>query len=194
MRLLLIDNYDSFTYNLYHGLAPYFEDIKVLRNDQINIDGAGAFDAIVISPGPGLPNEAGSTMSLLDVYLPLKPILGICLGHQAIVESLGGRLLNLDGVVHGKSRTTKVLDMMDPIYRGIGKEFDSGRYHSWVADPINIPSCLKVTARDEDGNVMSVRHCEYPVWGLQYHPESVLTDLGDVILQNWANEVKNIYP
>jgi anthranilate synthase component II len=189
MRLLLIDNYDSFTFNLYHGLKPWCGEIRVMRNDDEELLTFNSFDAMVISPGPGLPEEAGYCLRMLKNHIQ-KPVLGICLGHQAIIEFYGGKLINLKDVLHGKARECVVIDEQDPIYHNVNQRFMAGRYHSWVADPSNIPNELQVTAIDESSQVMSVRHKNLPAWGIQYHPESVLTPCGSQILRNWAGFAK----
>jgi anthranilate synthase component 2 len=185
-HLLVLDNYDSFTYNLVHLLKDLgCQDIEVHRNDQVEIEELQQFQAIVLSPGPGLPEEAGIMPELVRRFAPTKRILGICLGHQCIAEAFGGRLRRLATVVHGKDPLTKVIDPEDPLFEGLPPEFRTGRYHSWVVDRENFPACLRVTAVDAGGDVMALRHSTYDVCGLQFHPESVLTPVGRDILRNW---------
>lgn len=189
MRLLLLDNYDSFTWNLYHSLARVNADVKVLRNDSVSLEEASVFDALVISPGPGLPQESGRLMEILALFAGRKPVLGICLGHQAIAMHFGATLLNLDRVVHGKERECRVTDPEDPVYRDIGDSFIAGRYHSWIIDPDTIPPGLLVTSTDSEGRIMSFRHRLHACWGLQYHPESVMTPMGNRIIENWLKHI-----
>jgi anthranilate synthase component 2 len=186
VNILLLDNYDSFTYNLLHYLEKAGDNtIIVKRNDEIDVDEAGTFDRIVLSPGPGLPSESGIMPQLLKRYVNNKPILGVCLGHQAIAECFGGKLLNLEKVHHGIASELKVLDLNDPLYKGLPSAFKVGRYHSWVVSPSNFPSCLNISAIDEDGIIMSFKHKDLPVYGVQYHPESILSEFGDKLISNW---------
>ena len=184
MRLLIIDNYDSFTFNLKHICQKYVLSVDVIRNDIIDMESIYQYDKIIISPGPGLPQNAGCCLDFLKLFLDKKPILGVCLGAQAIAMACGSELFNLSYVMHGKKSEIEILDMQDPIYREIPKKITVGRYHSWA---INIKSneLLITTARDQENVVMSFRHREYPVFGIQYHPESILTKYGDSILKNW---------
>ena len=186
-NILVIDNYDSFTYNLVHYLEDLGGKVTVKRNDQLHIDDVEAFDKIVLSPGPGLPDEAGLLKPIIKRYAATKSILGVCLGQQAIAEVFGGKLINLDTVFHGVSTkiTTCVTD--EVLYNNLDKTFEVGRYHSWVVDP-NLPEVLEATSFDENGQVMSLRHKLYDVKGVQYHPESVLTPNGKQILKNWMNQ------
>lgn len=185
-RILVIDNYDSFTYNLVHyigqitGVPP-----DVFRNDEIGLDQVEAYDKILLSPGPGIPSEAGICLDLIRQYGPVKSILGICLGHQAIGEAFGGRLLNLSSVFHGLSTPVTVRDPKEILFRGLPETFQAGRYHSWVVDPEGIPECLRVTCLDQNGMIMGLSHTAYDVRGLQFHPESVLTEHGMEIMKNW---------
>ncbi|MBC2839118.1 aminodeoxychorismate/anthranilate synthase component II [Robiginitalea sp. SC105] len=185
-KVLVIDNYDSFTYNLVH----YFEDldceVHVRRNDKLSLDEVAAYERIVLSPGPGIPDEAGLLKPLIKRYAPTKRIFGVCLGQQAIAEVFGGCLINLDRVYHGVATTIDIV-AEDTIYRGMPDRIEVGRYHSWVVDP-ELPDCLEVTARDANGQLMSIRHKQYDVRAVQYHPESVLTPRGKEILANWLNE------
>ncbi|GFZ79271.1 aminodeoxychorismate/anthranilate synthase component II [Aquaticitalea lipolytica] len=185
-NVLVIDNYDSFTYNLVHYLEDLDCQVTVKRNDQLHIDDVEAFDKIVLSPGPGIPDEAGLLKPIIARYAPTKSILGVCLGQQAIGEVFGGTLINLENVFHGVA--TKVTSCVNDemLFNGLDKTFEVGRYHSWVVDA-NLPEVLEATSFDENGQVMSLRHKTYDVRGVQYHPESVLTPNGKQILKNWIN-------
>jgi anthranilate synthase component II len=188
-KIVVIDNYDSFTYNLVH----YIEQVlgyrpDVFRNDEITVEEVGKYDKILISPGPGVPSEAGIILEMIRKYGPTHSILGVCLGHQAIGEAFGGTLTNLDKVYHGIASKIKVLEPNDPLYKGIPTEFNVGRYHSWVVDKKNFPACLTITSEDETGMIMGLSHKEYDVRGVQYHPESVLTENGLKIIENWLKE------
>lgn len=185
-KILVIDNYDSFTYNLVHYLEDLGCEVTVKRNNQIDIDTIEAFEKILLSPGPGIPDEAGLLKPIIAKYAPTKSILGICLGQQAIAEVFGGSLINLDTVFHGVA--TKVSSCVDNeiLFKGLDKTFEVGRYHSWVVDA-NLPEVLEATSFDDNGQVMSLRHRFYDVKGVQYHPESVLTPNGKQILENWVN-------
>lgn len=185
-NVLVIDNYDSFTYNLVHYLEDLDCQVTVKRNDQLHIDDVEAFDKIVLSPGPGIPDEAGLLKPIIARYAPTKSILGVCLGQQAIGEVFGGTLINLENVFHGVA--TKVTSCVNDemLFNGLDKTFEVGRYHSWVVDA-NLPDVLEATSFDENGQVMSLRHKTYDVRGVQYHPESVLTPNGKQILKNWIN-------
>lgn len=183
--LLLIDNYDSFTYNL----AQYAREVggarvTVARNDKIALEDVGRFDKILVSPGPGLPSEAGILPELLQVYAPLKPVLGVCLGLQAIGEAFGGRLKNLADVYHGVATPVHVV-AHDPLFAGLPVTFPAGRYHSWVVDETDFPADLEITATDDRGLVMALRHRRFDVRGVQFHPESVLTPHGKQLIHNW---------
>ncbi len=186
MKILLIDNYDSFTYNLYHLLEQYEgAEIEVCRNDQIIPDHLNDFNAIVLSPGPGLPSEAGSLINATRYCVRETKVLGVCLGHQAIAEVFGAKLKHMNTVHHGLGLKTKILQREDPIFKNIPESFVSGRYHSWVIDPITLPSEIIVTATDDDRNIMAIRHVDLPVWGIQFHPESILTEYGKELIFNW---------
>ena len=181
--VLVIDNYDSFTYNLVHYLEDLGCEVTVKRNDQLTLEEVDAFDKIVLSPGPGIPDEAGLLKQIIKTYAPTKSIFGVCLGQQAIAEVFGGSLINLDQVYHGIA--TKInITTADVLFTGLPKEIEVGRYHSWVVDP-KLPEVLEATSFDENGQVMSLRHKEYDVCGVQFHPESVLTPEGKKILENW---------
>ncbi|HET6243438.1 MAG: aminodeoxychorismate/anthranilate synthase component II [Bacteroidetes bacterium] len=184
MNILILDNYDSFTYNLVHIIEKISDcTVHVHRNDKIKLEQIEHYDKIVLSPGPGLPSDAGILIPLIQRFYKTKSILGICLGHQAIAEVYGGNLINLDEVLHGVSLPV-VVQKKDVIFDGIPNSFLTGRYHSWVVDK-NIPDALEVLARDKNGNVMALRHKEFDVKGVQFHPESVLTEFGEKLLKNW---------
>ncbi|MGV9012874.1 MAG: anthranilate synthase component II [Flavobacteriales bacterium] len=184
MRVLLVDNYDSFTWNLAQLLGEGAE-VTVIRNDAITVEAARAYDRIVLSPGPGLPAQAGIMPELLRELMPSHPILGVCLGMQAIVECCGGTLFNLDRVRHGVAVPCVIEAPDDPLFPGIASPFEAGLYHSWAAEPGTFPAQLRVTASSSDGVIMAVRHREFPVCGMQFHPESVLTPVGPGIVANW---------
>lgn len=185
MKVLVIDNYDSFTYNLVHYLEDLSCEVTVKRNDKLTLEEVNDYHKIVLSPGPGIPDEAGLLKSIIKTYAPNKSILGVCLGQQAIAEVFGGSLINLDNVYHGVATqvTTSVID--ETLFNGLEKTFAVGRYHSWVVNS-NLPEVLQATSFDENGQVMSLRHKVYDVKGVQYHPESVLTPNGKQILKNWV--------
>lgn len=184
MRIAVIDNYDSFTYNLVHLVKSLGVEVDVFRNDQFQLSSLELYDKLLLSPGPGIPGEAGLLLEVIKTYAPRKPILGICLGHQAIGEVFGGRLVRLRQVYHGVA--TPCEQMMDePLFADLPRHFEAGRYHSWVVSREDFPDCLQVTALSSDGQVMALRHKQYDVRGLQFHPESVLTPLGGTILSNW---------
>lgn len=185
MKILVLDNYDSFTYNLVYIIRElgYGGIMEIYRNDKINLDDVGVYDKILLSPGPGIPSEAGIMPELLKTYSPTKDILGICLGHQAIGEAFGGTLINLSEVVHGLASEVNVRE--DLIFKGLPENFKIGRYHSWVINEQTLSPDLEITARTPDGQIMGVRHSKYKVRGLQFHPESVLTEHGVVMMKNW---------
>ncbi|SDE86782.1 anthranilate synthase component 2 [Pricia antarctica] len=185
VSVLVIDNYDSFTYNLVHYLEDLGCTVTVKRNDRLTLEEVDAFDKIVLSPGPGIPDEAGLLKEIIAKYAPTKSIFGVCLGQQAIGEVFGGTLINLDEVHHGVATQIRIIKE-DPIFEGLPQEIEVGRYHSWVVNP-NLPEVLEATSVDENGQVMSLRHKEYDVCAVQFHPESVLTPEGKKILENWIN-------
>lgn len=188
MKILLLDNYDSFTYNLLHVVKELgATDVKVCRNDQIDLDEVERFDKIILSPGPGVPEEAGLLLPIIRKYAPHKSILGVCLGHQAIGEAFGARLENLTNVYHGVQTPVRLL-RQDGLFKGLGKEIPVGRYHSWVVSRENFPDCLEIIAESEEGQIMALRHRTYDVHGIQFHPESVLTPQGKEIIKNFLNE------
>ena len=184
MRIVIIDNYDSFTYNLAHLVKELGAEVEVLRNDQFQIEDLLPYDKIILSPGPGIPSEAGLLLDVIRQYAPIKPILGVCLGHQAIGEYFGGHLTNLSQVFHGVSSTISVTTP-DYIYNELPDHIEVGRYHSWVVDTHAFPDCLEITSVSKEGQIMSLRHRQYDVRGIQYHPESVLTPDGQKIISNW---------
>ena len=185
MKILVFDNYDSFTYNLVQMVEELTGTLPdVYRNDKISLEAINDYDKIILSPGPGLPSESGILMDLLKRYSPFKDILGVCLGLQAIGECFGAELYNLDKVMHGMAIQTDVL-VKDYIFEGIPPHFLTGRYHSWAIKPETVPSDLEVTAVDDSGVIMAIRHKKYKVRGVQFHPESVLTEHGVRLMQNW---------
>ena len=188
-RILVIDNYDSFTYNLVHILRELGMEaqMEIHRNDKISVEYAGEFDSILLSPGPGLPKDAGIMPEVIKKYSVEKNILGVCLGHQGISENFGGTLFNLSQVFHGVATKAILTDECDELFAGIPDEFMVCRYHSWAVAPDNIPEDLKVTALDEEGNVMAVKHREYNVRGVQFHPESIMTEHGIKMINNWLS-------
>ena len=190
MKILLIDNYDSFTHNLALYLREQEEvELIILKNDEVRLTELEAFDRFVISPGPGLPEDSGIIIEAIRAISGQKPILGICLGLQAIYEAFGGRLLNLPVVQHGVTSVVRILDIMDPLFDGIENPFNAGRYHSWVCDPAFQPKQLMITAEDHEGNIMACRHREHPTYGFQFHPESILTPEGKKMIKNFV-EIK----
>lgn len=186
MKVLVIDNYDSFTYNLVHYLEDLNCDVTVVRNDKLTLEDVVPFDKIVLSPGPGIPDEAGLLKPIIEKYAATKSIFGVCLGQQAIGEVFGGSLVNLDDVYHGVATKVELCVDDEYIFKGLDKSFEIGRYHSWVVNS-DLPNDLEATSFDANGQVMSLRHKIYDVRGVQYHPESVLTPNGKKILENWIN-------
>jgi len=187
-KIVVIDNYDSFTYNLVHAIDQLTgEKTAVFRNDQIALKDLDPFDKIVLSPGPGIPDEAGMLKEIIQHFAPDKSILGVCLGHQAIAEVFGGKLLNIHKVFHGVSTKIKVLNDRDYLFRDVPDIFEGGRYHSWIVSGDNLPDCFTVSAVAEDGEIMAISHNTYDVKGVQFHPESVLTEMGEKIISNWIN-------
>ncbi|MCD8301703.1 MAG: aminodeoxychorismate/anthranilate synthase component II [Prevotellaceae bacterium] len=186
-HIVIIDNYDSFTYNLSHLIKEAGASVTVLRNDKFQIQDIEPFDKIVLSPGPGIPCEAGLMPDVISTYAGRKPILGICLGHQAIGEAFGGRLTNLSSVFHGVA-TPVHLCQGDYIFDTLPETIEVGRYHSWIVDRDSLPSCLEATSLSEEGYIMSLRHKTYDIRGIQFHPESVLTPCGKTIIKNWLRK------
>ena len=186
MKVVIVDNYDSFTYNLRQLIEETGADVEVVKNDAFEVDQLQQYDKIVFSPGPGLPEEAGRMKEVIGRYAGQKPMLGICLGEQAIGEVFGAKLKHIDRVMHGMQSMVKVV-ARDELYEGLGSEFAVGRYHSWIVDTADMPHCLEVTAVSEEGQVMSLRHREYKIWGMQFHPESILTPGGKTMIENFIN-------
>lgn len=186
MKILILDNYDSFTYNLVHYVEQFCDDLTVRRNDAIALEEVSVFDGIVLSPGPGLPKDAGIMPDLIRQFASTKRILGVCLGHQAIGEAFGASLRNLDSVLHGVAVPVKVTVPSEPLFKGLPNEFPTGRYHSWVIDRATLPHDLLMTATDAQGEVMALRHRHFDVCGVQFHPESLLTPDGLHIVRNWV--------
>ena len=184
MKIVIIDNYDSFTYNLSHLVKELGAEVTVLRNDQFQLEELEQFNKIILSPGPGIPNEAGLLLDVIRTYAGKKPILGVCLGHQAIGEAFGGQLENLSDVFHGVATPCHII-ADDPIFSGINHDITIGRYHSWVVSRQGLPDCLEVTAESDEGQIMALRHKTMNIRGIQFHPESVLTPDGKKMLQNW---------
>lgn len=186
MKILILDNYDSFTFNLLH-LVEQIDGVEaeVFRNDEIELEHVQQYDKIILSPGPGLPAEAGIMMQLISEFASSKPMLGVCLGHQAIAQSFEAQLFNLQKLQHGVITLTTVVDASEKIFKNIPGTFKTGRYHSWMVDKKNFPECLKVTAVDEQENMMAFRHKSFDVCGVQFHPESILTEHGKTLMDNW---------
>ena len=184
MNIVIIDNYDSFTYNLSHLVKELGAEVTVVRNDQFQLDELEPFDKIILSPGPGIPSEAGLLLDVIRTYAGRKPILGVCLGHQAIGEVFGAKLENLSDVFHGVATEGTQLGN-DAIFSGLPRRITMGRYHSWVVSRDGFPDCLEVTALSDEGQIMALKHKELNVRGIQFHPESVLTPDGKKMLQNW---------
>lgn len=190
MKILIFDNYDSFTYNLVHLVEKITHSkTDVYRNDQLPLEKVQEYDKIILSPGPGIPEEAGLLLPLIKEYASTKSILGVCLGHQAIGEAFGGKLINLSTVYHGVATPVKIngknLKTKSPLFEGLPDEIEVGRYHSWIVSDENFPKELEVTARDDNNYIMGLQHKKYDVQGVQFHPESVLTPKGEEIMKNW---------
>ncbi|MFI5161185.1 MAG: anthranilate synthase component II [Sphingobacteriales bacterium] len=185
-KILIIDNYDSFTYNLVHLVNEIGLECDVWRNDKFKIEDVDAYSHIILSPGPGIPSEAGLLLEVIKKYAPTKSIFGVCLGQQAIAEAFGGKLYNLSRPMHGIATPIKVTDSNEKLFTGLPQSLKVGRYHSWVVDRNGLPDVLTVTAIDEqDNSIMALRHQQYDVRGVQFHPESVLTEYGKALMQNW---------
>lgn len=187
-KVVIIDNYDSFTYNLVH----YFEDldceVTVFRNDEFDLEELNPFDKIVLSPGPGVPKDAGLLKAVIQTFAPTKSILGVCLGQQAIGEVFGGNIINLEKVYHGVATKINVVVADETLFDGLENQLEVGRYHSWVINPAEFPETLEITSLGENGEIMSLRHRTFDVKGVQFHPESVLTPKGKAILANWIKQ------
>jgi anthranilate synthase component 2 len=187
-KIVVIDNYDSFTYNLVHYLEDLNCEVTVYRNDEFELTELQSFDKIVLSPGPGVPNEAGLLKAVIATYAPTKSILGVCLGQQAIGEVFGGSITNLEKVYHGVATPIQIIVNDESLFKGLAQTIEVGRYHSWVVNTDDFPDILEVTSVDDNGQIMSLRHRTFDVKGVQFHPESVLTPLGKQILENWVND------
>lgn len=189
MRILVFDNYDSFTYNLVHLVEKITHiRVEVFRNDAIALEAVKGYDKIILSPGPGVPSEAGLLIPLIREYAATKPILGVCLGHQAIGEAFGGSLINLSEVFHGVALPCLQTAVKSPLFEGMPEQFEVGRYHSWVVARNDLPEALEITAEDEQGMIMAMQHKTFDVQGVQFHPESILTPLGETIIRNWLKQ------
>lgn len=189
MKILVFDNYDSFTYNLVHLVEKItHQKVEVFRNDQLSLEAVAQYDKIILSPGPGLPAEAGLLLPLIQEYAASKSILGVCLGHQAIGEAFGASLINLQTVFHGVATPIELLEKTAPIFAGIDDNPLVGRYHSWIVDRETLPAELQVTAVDENGYVMAMQHTQFDVQGVQFHPESILTPCGETLMRNWLKQ------
>ncbi|MGO1585813.1 anthranilate synthase component II [Mesonia sp.] len=184
-KILVIDNYDSFVYNLVHYLEDLNCQVTVKRNDQLYLEEVESYDKILLSPGPGIPDEAGLLKEIIQTYASTKPMLGVCLGQQAIAEVFGGKLNNLDKVYHGVATSIDIIEEDSVLFKDLPKKLEVGRYHSWIVQ--ELPHVLIPTSYDENGQIMSIKHRDYPVFAVQFHPESVLTPLGKKILENWVN-------
>ena len=192
MKILVFDNYDSFTYNLVHLVEKILhQKVEVYRNDKIPLEKVSGYDKIILSPGPGIPVEAGLLLPLIREYASSKSILGVCLGHQAIGEAFGAKLVNLSTVYHGVATPVQLVsgkngsEFLSPLFKGLPAEIEAGRYHSWVVSDQQFPAELEITAWDENHYIMGLQHRKYDVQGVQFHPESVLTPLGETIFRNW---------
>ncbi len=183
--VLIIDNYDSFTYNLVHLIQELGYEVVVWRNDKFRLEDVDSFQQIVLSPGPGIPQEAGWLLEVIKTYGATKKMMGVCLGQQAIAEAFGGQLINLGRPMHGLSTPIRLTDNPEPLFEGCSQPIEVGRYHSWVVDPATLPDCFVVTSLDEEGQIMSLRHRQYALCGVQFHPESVLTPEGKRMMKNW---------
>ncbi|WP_419700249.1 anthranilate synthase component II [Mucilaginibacter sp. NFX135] len=187
-KILIIDNYDSFTYNLVHLVNELGLQCEVWRNDKFALSDVDTFDKIILSPGPGIPSEAGLLLEVIEKYAPTKSIFGVCLGQQAIAEVFGGSLYNLSQPMHGIATPIKVTNRQEELFKGLPDSFKVGRYHSWVVSNEDLPETLQITAIDEEDNsIMALAHCEYDVRGVQFHPESILTEYGKEMMHNWMS-------
>lgn len=190
-KILIIDNYDSFTYNLVHLVNELGLECEVWRNDQFKLEDVEAFDKIILSPGPGIPSEAGLLLKVIEKYAPKKSIFGVCLGQQAIAEVFGGELYNLSRPMHGLATPIKVTDPEEKLFAGLPQTFNVGRYHSWAVAEKGLPDEILITAIDEkDNSIMALRHKNYDVRGVQFHPESVLTEYGKAMMHNWLTDAE----
>ena len=191
MKILIVDNYDSFTYNLVHLVEEITGDLPdVFRNDEISIEDANRYDVFILSPGPGIPDEAGILKELIAAYAGKKPMFGVCLGLQAIVEVFGGQIENMGEVFHGVATTMKVVKTDAPLFKGVSKTFEAARYHSWIASKNDFPEVLSVTAVDEAGEIQAIQHTHYSIAAVQFHPESILTEVGAQLVHNFLESVQ----
>ncbi len=191
MKILIIDNYDSFTYNLVHMVEKITGKFPaILRNDEIHLEDISKFDLIMLSPGPGIPEEAGILKDAIQMYAGKKPIFGVCLGLQAITEVFGGRIINMDEVFHGVATEMTITQPDANIFRGLPSKFPAARYHSWIASKEDLPKELEITAEDEEGGIMAIRHRKYPISAVQFHPESILTEVGEQLVKNFIEAQK----
>ncbi len=191
--ILVVDNYDSFTYNLVHAIKKISGlPVDVFRNDEITLDEIEKYDKIVLSPGPGIPEEAGLLLDIIKTFAPTKSMLGVCLGHQAIGEAFGGKLHNMNKVLHGIATPVKQTENSSILFSGLPESFDVGRYHSWIVENNNLPDCLEVTSYDDEGMIMAMKHKDFDVQGVQFHPESVLTPMGEKMIENWLKAPLNL--
>ena len=189
MKILVFDNYDSFTYNLVHLVEKILHfKVDVFRNDEIALEAVKAYDKIILSPGPGVPSEAGNLLPLIKEYAGTKSILGVCLGHQAIGEAFGAKLVNLENVFHGVATPIEIIEPEAPIFAGLEKTVEVGRYHSWIVDRKELPEALEITAVDSNDYIMAMQHKQYDLQGVQFHPESILTPCGEKIMRNWLSK------
>jgi len=191
MKILIIDNYDSFTYNLVHMVEEITEIFPdVYRNDKITIEEVGIYDMIMLSPGPGIPDEAGILKEVIETYASSKPIFAVCLGLQAITEVFGGSIINMEKVYHGVATEMTVTDKQAVIFQDLPEKFEAARYHSWIAEKVDFPEVLRITAVDEEGGIMALEHKEYNMSAVQFHPESILTPLGEKMVRNFIDNLK----
>ncbi|MFM8741820.1 MAG: anthranilate synthase component II [Cytophagales bacterium] len=187
MKILVLDNYDSFTYNLVHIIRELGYGMDIHRNDQISVEAVGQYDKILLSPGPGIPDEAGIMKQVIRQYAASKSILGVCLGHQGIAECFGAKLFNLPHVLHGVTSTLQVTDEEEKLFAGLPQQFTVTHYHSWVVEATTLPEEIKVTSTNEQGLVLSLVHTQFDVRGVQFHPESIMTEHGKQIIKNWLS-------
>lgn len=185
MKIVIIDNFDSFTYNLAHAVEQFSGQVIVMRNNEINWEAINDCDKIIFSPGPGLPEDVSVMGEILDQYKSSKPILGVCLGMQYIGIYFGGKIFNIEDIIHGIPKVTLVTDKSECLFQNIPQEFKSGRYHSWALNGTKLPACLNITATDHDDLIMAIRHKEFDICGVQFHPESIMTEQGSDMLRNW---------
>lgn len=189
MKIVVIDNYDSFTYNLVHAIKKISGlPVDVIRNDELELSDLEKYDKIVLSPGPGIPVEAGLLMDIIREFAPRKSMLGVCLGHQAIGEVFGGKLTNMNRVLHGIATPVSKVSEDKTLFEGLPEQFEAGRYHSWIVDQAGLPDCFEITSVDDNDMIMSMKHKDYDVRGVQFHPESVLTPLGEKMIANWLKK------